>query len=488
MSKNTKKYTVVKLTGFVSLLIITNLSIAQSYVRDVKMGDRAAKQVEQEMGIYKHDSLEKLINAIGQKLVNNLEKKPTEFTFIFYLVDTDVPNAFALPGGHVYVTRGILPLVQNEDELAGIMGHEIIHVVNRHSVKQVNREIVPAVLKIPGNIVNALTFSHLGSILNLPIDFITSPFIASYSRKHEREADEEGIKLAQRSGYRPEALAAVLARLSKGIEVLTGQKEKRSYLADHPYTPKRVEDINKQFAKYGNIVEKSTIYPSNQKFLEQFNGLCYGSNPKNGVFVDTLFVHPELQFSMIMPSGWNHVNEQNIVASSPKTKDAIVSLAITDGKRSPAELGKEMATKISKSPGTTLLFSADTIIHSNPAYLIRFSNLNKGKTAIMEFIYVSYNNQVYQLSGFSYAEKTNVTAKTIRSFKAATSEESSKVMIPEIKIVLAKNNESIADLSIRSGNKLNEELTQIYNDCGAQLVLSENKSVKIVQTYMYKSN
>jgi predicted Zn-dependent protease len=106
----------------------------------------------------------------------------------------------------------------------------------------------------------------------------------------------------------------------------------------------------------------------------------------------------------------------------------------------------------------------------------------------MEFIYVSYNNQVYQLSGFSYAEKTNVTAKTIRSFKAATSEESSKVMIPEIKIVLAKNNESIADLSIRSGNKLNEELTQIYNDCGAQSVLSENKSVKIVQTYMYKSN
>lgn len=486
MSKHTKKYTVVKLTGLVSLLIITNLSIAQSYVRDVKMGDRAAKQVEQEMGIYKHDSLEKVINAIGQKLVSNLEKKPTEFTFVFHLIDTDVPNAFALPGGHVYVTRGILPLVQNEDELAGIMGHEIVHVVNRHSVRQVNREIVPAVLKIPGNLINVLTFSHIGSLLNLPIDLISSPFIASYSRKHETEADEEGIKLAQRSGYRPEALAEVLARLSKGIEVITGQKEKRSYLADHPYTPKRVEDINKQLAKFGNKVEKSTIYPNNQKFLEQFNGLCYGVNPKNGVFVDSLFVHPELKFSMIMPSGWVNVNEPTVVASSPKSKDAVVSLGITDGKKSPKELGKEMENKIVKSQGTSIKFSGDTLINSNPAYLLRFTNLNKGKLATMEFIWLSFNNQVYQLSGFSYAEKANLTANAIRSFKAANADEFSKVMIPEIIIVSAKNNESITDLTKRSDNKLKAELIYVYNDCNAQTLLPENKSVKIVQTIKYK--
>ncbi len=152
--------------------------------------------------------------------MNALEKKPTEFEFKFHLVDMEEPNAFALPGGHIYVTRGILPLIQTEDELAGIIGHEIMHVIQRHSVKQFNREIVPAVLKVPGNIINAITFSRLGNIINVPIDIIASPFIAKYSRKHEKEADDLGIDLAARAGYDPAQLANALERLSKEIEVI----------------------------------------------------------------------------------------------------------------------------------------------------------------------------------------------------------------------------------------------------------------------------
>jgi len=107
---------------------------AQDYSLDKKLGAENAVLVEQEMGLYKHDSLQWLINSVGQKLVARLKSKP--FDFHFYLADSEEPNAFALPGGYIYVTRGILPLMQTEDELAGVMAHEIIHVMQRHSVKQ----------------------------------------------------------------------------------------------------------------------------------------------------------------------------------------------------------------------------------------------------------------------------------------------------------------------------------------------------------------
>ena len=120
------------------LILVTTLmalrGLAQDVSLDKKLGAENALMVEQEMGIYHHDSLYRLVNAVGKKLVSRLTKN--QFEFKFFLVDSPEPNAFALPGGYIYVTRGILPIINTEDELAGVMAHEIIHVMQRHSVKQ----------------------------------------------------------------------------------------------------------------------------------------------------------------------------------------------------------------------------------------------------------------------------------------------------------------------------------------------------------------
>src|SRR5688572_29483874 len=114
----------LKRTVFLALSLSALLVNAQDYSKDVKLGEENAKVVEQQMGLYQHDSLQRLVQGIGQRLVAQLDKKP--FEFHFFLADSEEPNAFALPGGYIYVTRGILPLIQNEDELACIMAHEII--------------------------------------------------------------------------------------------------------------------------------------------------------------------------------------------------------------------------------------------------------------------------------------------------------------------------------------------------------------------------
>ena len=279
----------------------------------------------------------------------------------------------------------------------------------------------------------------------------------------------------------------MLARLSKSIEVLTGEAEKRSYLADHPYTPKRVEDIEKQLKKINTQSTLSPLYASQERFMKQFNSLCVGSNPKNGAFSDSLFVHPELDFSMVMPSGWTTVNQNDVVAASHKDGDAAVALALSGEKKTHKELGLEMQKKLNKSKNIVVDFAGDTTLHSFPAFLIRLTSEKKGKTFIMEMLWLTYNQNVYQVTGISVPEKRTVTATTLRSFKKATETEQKQIKISELQIALAKNNELIDDLCKRTNNKLKSDLFLTLNDLSPQTKLTENKPVKIVTERFYKN-
>ena len=185
---------------FCLCLLLSAPSIrAQDVSLDKKLGAENAARIEQEMGFYHHDSLTHLINFVGQKLVARLQTNPFEYRF--FLVDSPEPNAFALPGGYVYVTRGILAILQTEDELAGVMAHEIIHVAQRHSVKQMRKGILPKILTLPGNVINKVTGTGIGNVLNVPIGITAGAAIARYSRNHEAESDAFGIQLAASAGY-----------------------------------------------------------------------------------------------------------------------------------------------------------------------------------------------------------------------------------------------------------------------------------------------
>ena len=136
---------------FAVLVINVNYSVGQNLNYDREQGAKASLQVAQQMGVDTTSTAAIYIAAVGNRLVDNLENQVFEYKF--HLVDAEEPNAFALPGGYIYITRGILLLLNNEDELAGIIGHEIIHSHNRHSYKSVKRSILPAILKAPGNVI-----------------------------------------------------------------------------------------------------------------------------------------------------------------------------------------------------------------------------------------------------------------------------------------------------------------------------------------------
>jgi predicted Zn-dependent protease len=138
---------------------------------DTEQGAKAAKQVAAQMSVDTVSSTARYVMAVGEKLEDNLDDKM--FDYRFHLVDMFEPNAFALPGGYVYVTRGILMLLNNEDQLAGIIGHEIIHAHNRHSYSAAKKSILPTVLKAPGNVIG-LVNEDLGKLINAPIEVTSS--------------------------------------------------------------------------------------------------------------------------------------------------------------------------------------------------------------------------------------------------------------------------------------------------------------------------
>lgn len=471
-------------TGLAFLGISLALVVAAQDVSvDKKLGAENALKVEQEMGLYHHDSLYALVNSVGKKLVSHLKKNPFEFQF--FLVDSPEPNAFALPGGYVYVTRGILPLIQTEDELAGVMAHEIIHVTQRHSIKQMKKSMVGGILALPGNVVNAVTGTNVGNILNIPIGITTDAFISRYSRGHESEADKYGIQLAASAGYKTDALADALDRLSKQIEVITGEPEKRGYFADHPYTPSRVSNIRKSAPGY-KPVNPSPVSATRNDFIRKFDGLVYGANPKQGIFIDSLFVHSDLGISWLVPPGWSAVNKPLVTAAVAEKGDGIVVMQVSATEKSPNEIGEEVRRRAGDARGVQLEHAADTTIRSLPAYVLRARSTEGDQTALLEIIWISHNHSVYQLTGISMPSTRSNVHRSLVSFGPATRDEKALVKRYEIQIVKAHSYETITQLSRRTENKLNPSLTALFNNQSAESVLPEGSLIKIVKGEVYR--
>ncbi len=467
-------------------LFITKWAYAQDVSLDKKLGAENALIVEQEMGIYHHDSLSNLVREVGNKLVSRLKSNPFEFKF--FIADTQEPNAFALPGGYVYVTRGILILLQSEDELAGIMAHEIIHVTQRHSVKQAKKGLVTGLLKVPGNFINSVTGTKVGNILNAPIDFSTNAFIAKYSRGHESESDSYGIQLAASAGYKPDALAGALIRLTKQVALLTGENERKSYFSDHPYTPERVTSIRKSASLY-KPVNPSPIAKSDWDFVRKFDGLCFGNNPMQGVFTDSIFVHPELGFAWFAPPGWQTTNNRSMVASYSAKGDAMATLKMADSKVNPKELTAKINAEAQQSPGLKVLADSDTIINSYPAYLLRMKTVDKNQEAIVELIWLYYEKGiVFQLTGISTQSLHPQTQQALISFRKASHQERQLLKLYELKVVHAQNNETIEKVSQRTGNKLKPDFTAVINNLDVKAQFKDGQVLKIVTASPYLSS
>jgi predicted Zn-dependent protease len=290
--------------------------------QEVELGKQGAAEVKSSIGYYQElPRLEGYVQNLGHKLAA-LSERP-KLPWSFHVVDDASVNAFALPGGQIYVTRGILAHLDNEAQLASVLGHEIGHVTARHSANQMSK----ATLAQAGLGLGALLSDTVAAMLPLGSAGLQLLFL-KFSRDHERQSDTLGLRYALRAGYDVREMPkvfAVLKRVSEQGEAGGGKLP--SWLATHPDPAERVQYTQARIAKINQNLAGLTV--GEASYLAHIDGMAFGENPREGFFKGNTFYQPELAFQVRLPEGWQQQNtKQAVIAASPEG-DAALQLTMS---------------------------------------------------------------------------------------------------------------------------------------------------------------
>jgi len=473
------------LISFAAIFFLVQVAASgQKTSYDEKARDEGAKMVEAQMGLISNPVSEEYISKIGNRLVQNLENR--EFDYKFFIVDMTEPNAFSLPGGFIYISRGLLILINDEAELAGIIGHEIIHAHNRHSFKQMKRNIFPALLKLPGNIIGVAN-EEFGALINAPIGAATGLSMARYSRKHEYEADEEGIKLAAKAGYNPIALVKALENLNNDVEYLTGKETKFSYFDDHPFTQDRVDKIHK-LSEDLKWEEKSHFASGRENVYNHLDGIYMSQNPMQGVFHDEKFYHADLNIGINFPEGWNGTNNPQYMGASEKEGKGMIVWGILPDSYDPSVIADAYINNLKKKHQIEAYKSESATIGGFRAHIFAIDEVSGSKVSNMFICWIQKGNFTYQMIGSGDKKFEKNFEATARSFHSLSDQERQLVVGVALRVRKANAGESISEFSKRNQNVLNPDFTAIINDIPSDKKLESGQVLKIGKVELYSPN
>jgi len=293
--------------------------------QEIAMGREADPQVSASYGLVDDPELQRYVSELGLRLAA-LSERP-ELPWSFKVVDDPIVNAFALPGGFIYVTRGILANFDSEAELAGVLGHEIGHVTARHSASQMSQQQLQQVLLVGGVVLSEKFREYVA-----PAAMAALPLLnMSFSRADESQSDELGLRYISSAGYDADAMIGVfqmLAQVGGG-----GEGRLPEWQLTHPYPENREADIRDLIATTG--VSRDGLV-NRDAYLDQIDGLMYGPNPREGYFEGARFLHPDLAFELTFPNGWQTINQRTVVAGISPNEDGVVALGVVDGGADPA--------------------------------------------------------------------------------------------------------------------------------------------------------
>lgn len=461
-----------------SVSLLAACAVSPEY--DKQAGQQAAKQIEQQIPMYDDAALSQYVQRVGARLVSQLGETP--FDFQFEVLDDPVPNAFALPGGYIYISRGLLALMASEDELACVLAHEIIHVTQRHSVKQMKSSVLPSLATVPGHLVGVVS-SDLGQLINAPINTGNSLLLAGYSRSHETEADKLGIELAAQAGYQPLAMGRILLRMNRAIEFVTDTEREKSYFDSHPFTPERATTADRH-AQTLQSAELDAIAP---QFVRTLDGLVMGDNPKQGVFVEQQFLQPELDLTLTFPSEWQTVNQASMVGAIKPDQSAFVVMQGVSNDFSAKEHALRYQAQIEARYGVR----RPIIEHSNQGgetlYQVSLVDERSQPARELSQWWFRQGAHTYQAVSMATMDDAALTQATLLSVRPLTEAERMALRYHALTIVEGKEGETLTDVHQRTGSTLSVKGLTVLNEQPDNLPLTQGQLLKVIEDKPYVS-
>ncbi|TQV84637.1 M48 family metalloprotease [Exilibacterium tricleocarpae] len=299
-----------------------------SEAQEIKIGKEMHEKILETTPIYQDEALQAYVDSIGQKVAANSDRP--DLKYYFTIIDEPNINAFALPGGYIYINRGLMGYLNSEAQLAAVLAHEVGHVTARHTVRQKTAAAGAGVLSVLSVLATGSTV--VGDVTNL----WSSAAVVGYGREMELEADGFGAQYLYNSGYDPNAMAEVIGVL-KDQEKYARRKareegrEIRTYhgvFSTHPRNDKRLKEV---IAKAGTLPESEQAVTNEDVFREKINGLVYGINvqPVAGKPGDSnRYTHNKLGFTLVFPEAWKVENTRTAIIGAPEDKSAELRLGV----------------------------------------------------------------------------------------------------------------------------------------------------------------
>jgi predicted Zn-dependent protease len=454
-----------------------------------RQGVELATEIEQQKMLIDDEALAGYVRAVGERGADEAVNA-TVPQFNFAVLDSPEPNAFALPSGHIYISRGLLVLLNSEDELAGVLGHEVGHVVGRHQIKAASRDLplIPlrVVTSITGGVIG-LVLPGVGSGVRAAGTFTSGLAHAPYSRNQEREADQIGQRLAASAGWDPEGISRVMDALAAEQRLHGSDPNRQSFLATHPTSPERSERTRALAAEL-EPATANPVAPTRAEFLDELDGLVVGEGAAGGVFDGPDFLQPVLGFTLEFPGGddWKSVDTPTAVGALNEESSAAVVLEIVAEGDDALAVAQAFEPREGKLDGPP----TKTTINGQVAARARGS-AGRGRNAVRaDLWWIVHDGMIYRLTGAagkdSFESLTPQFEKTAESFRTLTAADRKRVFENRLRIEPARRGETLVDLLDRVGTSWTEEQATAANAKEPDVRLAADELIKVAIRERYE--
>jgi predicted Zn-dependent protease len=446
-------------------------------------GREAAAEVERSMGLVDDPELIAYVRRIGARPAQRAERRGIEYRF--FVVDMPEPNAFALPGGFVYISRGLLALANSEDELANALGHEVGHVEARHHLKGATSRVVFLPVQIAaglGEAATSIVSPTLGRSLSGVVQLPGALSIAAYSRNQEREADAIGQQLAAEEGWDPAGLSALMTALAREQELAGGEPSRLNWLASHPTSVERSRTAGER----ARTLERGAAHPiagTRVAFLQKLDGLMVGPDPAQGAFVGERFLHPVLDFTLSFPEGWETLNQPTFVAAREVDGEAVALLQLADGAdpRAAAEkFRRSTGLRFERGPEAVKLDGGQAVRAEARAAEERRVHLT----------WLAHDERVFQLAGIAPEARFDGLRPTFdalaSSFRALRAADLALIRESRLRPVQVRAGEGLAATLERSDSTWSPEKAAIANGIELDAALEAGAWLKVAVPQRYE--
>lgn len=492
MNNRTNIIIVIVLSIFIVIACAVNPVTGQkqmsfmSEAQEIALGKQSDPEVIAQYGLYPSDTLQKFINEKGKEMAK-ISHRP-ELQYEFRILDSDVLNAFAVPGGYVYFTRGIMAYFNNEAQFAGVLGHEIGHIAARHSAQQYTKQMLGQVALIGGMIFSEAARNNAESLMQgMQLMFL------KFSRDDETQSDKLGVNYSSTVGYDAKEMALFFKTLERASAPKDGARLPE-FLSTHPDPGNRYVDVT-NLATQWQIQKGSTNLKVNRDgYLKMIDGIVYGQDPRQGYLEKetSIFYQPEMKFQYPIPSGWQYQNSPSQVQAVAPDGNAGLILTLSEQKTAQAaanDLIQKYQLKVVNTGVAQKVngLNAYHFLAQQPTQQQTTTSTQQQEPAtLLHTTCIEYNGNVYLLIGIADANnypkyKPNFVAST-NGFKQLTDEKKMNVLPERIKIVNVTKTSTLAQVlnQYNIPTTRHEELA-ILNGMETTTSLSAGTLVKVIE-------